>query len=232
MEIPTTKIFYDLNDALDKGFKTISLQGSARSGKTYNIIIWLILYALQNDNISISIVRKTLPAVKRSVLRDIKDVLFSLDLLDDVSFNKSDLIITFSNKSFIELFSADDEQKIRGSKRNILFVNEANEITYNEWQQLIMRTTRFAIIDYNPSFSDEHWICQVNKEKDTNFFITTYKDNPFLEDTVIKEIERLKETNNSLWQIYGLGLQSQVEGLIFKNIEVIKEMRFFTLKDL
>lgn len=224
MEIPTTKIFYELNDALDKGFKTISLQGSARSGKTYNIIIWLILYALQNDNISISIVRKTLPAVKRSVLRDIKDVLFSLNLLDDVSFNKSDLIITFSNKSFIELFSADDEQKIRGSKRNILFVNEANEITYNEWQQLIMRTTRFAIIDYNPSFSDEHWICQVNKEKDTNFFITTYKDNPFLEDTVIKEIERLKETNNSLWQIYGLGLQSQVEGLIFKNIEVIKEM--------
>lgn len=90
------------------------------------------------------------------------------------------------------VFSCDNEQKLRGRKRQILYVNEGNELKFIEWQQLQMRTTKFSIIDYNPSFSDDHWLCTLNKEPKTYHFITTYKDNPFLEQKVIDEIESLK----------------------------------------
>ena len=115
--------------------------------------------------------------------------------------NKTDFIYTFPNGSWIDFFSTDDEQKIRGRKRDILFVNEANEISFIEWQQLKMRTTKFAIIDYNPSFSDDHWLCEINRDPRTYHFITTYKDNPFLEQTIIDEIESLQYKNESLWKI-------------------------------
>lgn len=124
----------------------------------------------------------------------------------------------------MEFFSTDSEQKLRGRKRDVLFVNEANELRQIEWQQLKMRTTRFSIIDYNPSFSDEHWICEVNKDPRTYHFISTYKDNPFLEQTIVDEIESLRVKNQSLWQVYGLGLQAIVEGLIYRNWDVVDEI--------
>lgn len=138
--------------------------------------------------------------------------------------NKSELIYKFNNGSWAEFFSTDSEQKLRGRKRDILFVNEANELGFIEWQQLKMRTTRFSIIDYNPSFSDEHWICDVNKDARTYHVITTYKDNPFLEQTVIDEIESLQQKNESLWRVYGLGQQAMIEGLVFKNFEIVDKI--------
>ena len=147
-----------------------------------------------------------------------------MGLYNEKALNKTELIYTLPNGSWIEFFSTDSEQKLRGRKRDILFVNEANEIGFFEWQQLKLRTTRFSIIDYNPSFSDEHWICSINKEPKTHHFISTYKDNPFLEQTIVDEIESLKGKNQSLWRIFGLGLQAVIEGLIFKNIELVDEI--------
>ena len=223
MKIQTTKVFKEIDDAIKLNHKIISAQGSSRSSKTYNILIWLIIYCLNHQNTVLSIVRATLPAIKGSVFRDFKDILLKLGIYNEKALNKSDLIYTFRNGSYIEFFSTDSEQKIRGRKRDVLFANEANELSFMEWQQLIMRTTKFAIIDYNPSFSDEHWICKINNDKRTYHFISTYKDNPFLEQTIIDEIESLQNKNKSLWNIYGLGLQSQVEGLIFTNIEIVDE---------
>lgn len=140
---------------------------------------------------------------------------------DERCLNKSELTYTFPNGSWVEFFSTDSEQKLRGRKRDVLYVNEANELKFIEWQQLKMRTTRFAIIDYNPSFTDDHWICNVNKADKTFHFISTYKDNPFLEQVIVEEIESLQYKNQSLWQIYGLGLQAIIEGLIFRNVEII-----------
>lgn len=223
MKIQTSKVFGIVSQAKEKGFTTVSCQGSSRSGKTRNIIIWLILQCIQRSNIIVSIVRATSPALKGSVLRDFIEVMNQLNIYDEKSFNKSELIYKFKNGTFIEFFSCDSEQKMRGRKRNILFANEANELTFEEWKQLQLRTTEFTIIDYNPSFTEAHWICSVNQEKETFHFITTYKDNPFLEEKVIKEIEKLKDTNKSLWTIYGLGLHAQIEGLIFDSVEVINE---------
>lgn len=216
------KIWNGINEGLDAGKTIISEQGSSRSAKTYNTVIRLLTYLLQNPGLRLSIVRKTLPALKGSVLIDFKDILDRMQIYDPKSFNKTELIYRFHNGSWVEFFSTDDEQKIRGRKRDILFANEANEISYLEWQQLIMRTTRFAIMDYNPSFSEDHWIEQVNKDPDTHHFISTYKDNPFLEQKIIEDIEKLRDKNKSLWTVYGLGLRAVIEGRIFDSYEIIE----------
>ncbi len=228
MKIQTTKIFSKVDKAVNDGYSVISAQGSSRSSKTYNILIWLIVYLLKHPNTRLSIVRKTLPALKKSVLQDLKEILIEkFDLWSDSSFNKTELIYTLPNGSWIEMFSVDDEQKIRGSKRHILYVNEGNEINFTEWTQLEMRTTKLSIIDYNPSYSEDHWLNQLNLDEKTYHFISTYKDNPFLEQKVIDSIEGLKTKNQSLWRIYGLGLRSQVEGLIFKTIHEIDEIPYW-----
>lgn len=230
MLIQTTRIYKEIDNAIKSGYVTISEQGSSRSSKTYNTVIWLIVYCLTHPNTSLSIVRATLPALKGSVLRDFKEILQRMGLYDVKSLNKTELIYSFSNGSFVEFFSTDSEQKLRGRKRNLLYVNEANEISFLEYQQLKMRTTHYTILDYNPSFSEDHWLNDVNKEEKTYHFITTYKDNPFLEKIIIDEIESLQYKNQSLWRIYGLGLQAIVEGLIFTNVETVDEIPEFVKK--
>lgn len=227
--IQTTKVYTELDQAIKAGYTTVSEQGSSRSGKTFNTVIWLCTYLMNHKGLRLSVVRKTLTALRGSVLLDFKEVLTLFGLWDwkDKAFNKSEFTFEFPNGSWIEFFSTDDEQKLRGRKRDICYVNEANELSYLEWQQLKMRTTMFTVADYNPSFSDEHWLCSVNNDPRTYFFITTYKDNPFLEQTVIDEIESLRSKNKSLWQIYGLGQQAVVEGLVFTNVEVIDEIPQF-----
>lgn len=217
-----TKNYARVKFAKEQGFTTVSLQGSSRSAKTYSIVQYLCIYCSLHPKTTVSIVRAGLPSLKRSVYRDFKEIMLSLNVWNDKQMNKSDLVYTFPNGSTIEFFSTDNEQKIRGSKRMILFVNEANELDFLQWQQLQMRTTDFSIIDYNPSFTGDHWICEINQEPSTYWFISTYKDNPFLEEKVIKEIESLKDKNPSLWRIYGLGLQAIVEGLIFENVKELK----------
>lgn len=224
MKLQTTRVFSEIEAARRNGYTTVSEQGSSRSAKTYNTVIWIVCQCLAVPKTTVSICRSTLPALKGSVLRDFIEVLQRIGEYNDKNFNKSDLIYTFPNGSWVEFFSCDNETKLRGRKRKILFVNEANELKYLEWQQLQLRTTQFSIIDYNPSFSDEHWIYEVNKDPRTYHFISTYKDNPFLEQKVIDEIESLKHKNFSLWQIYGLGLQAQVEGLVFRNVDVVERI--------
>lgn len=224
MKLQTTRVFSEIETARRNGYTTVSEQGSSRSAKTYNTVIWIVCQCLSVPRTTVSICRSTLPSLKGSVLRDFIEVLQRIGEYSDKCYNKTDLIYTFQNGSWVEFFSCDNETKLRGRKRKILFVNEANELKYLEWQQLQLRTTQFSIIDYNPSFSDEHWICDVNKDPRTYHFISTYKDNPFLEQKVIDEIESLKRKNFSLWQIYGLGLQAQVEGLVFRNVEVVERI--------
>ena len=226
MEMKATIVANKLTDAVEKHYTTISEQGSSRSGKTYNTLLWLISYVIYNKKhqFKISIVRATLPSLKGSVLYDFREIMMRIGLWDARRFNKTELIYTFENGSVFEFFSCDDEQKLRGRKRDILFVNEANELSFIMWQQLKMRTTQFAIIDYNPSFSDDHWICSVNQEEKTYHFITTYKDNiQNLSKVVVDEIESLKHKNPTLWQIYGEGQQAVVEGLVFPSFETINE---------
>jgi phage terminase large subunit len=195
--------------------------GGTRSGKTYSILQVLIVKVLQSqDPLLISIVRKTLPSLKKSILRDFVEILQSMGLYNDADHNKSDNIYRL-NGSVFEFFSIDNAQKYRGSKRDILYLNEANEFNYEDVFQLQIRTTQQVYIDYNPSF-ESGWIYDIEEQRkdEVDFFRSTYLNNPFLEQSLVDEIERLKDTDADYWTIYGLGERGRSMDLIYQFHEV------------
>lgn len=196
--------------------RIVALQGGTRSGKTYSALQWIIRQCMQYKGMTISIVRETLPALKSSAMRDFFEILESINLYKEAFHNKSENTYIL-NDNLIEFFSIDSEQKIRGRKRDLLFVNEANEISIDKWRQLLFRTTGRIIIDFNPSMF-EHWIYDhVLTREDCSLLITTYKDNPFLSDEIKKDIERLEVEDPEYFKVFGMGQRGQLRGLIFSN---------------
>jgi len=195
-------------------------QGGTRSGKTYNILMWLIFdYCHNNNKKIVSIVRKSFPALRGTVMRDFFEILVNVGLYSEDYHNKSVNEYRLLGNT-IEFLSVDDPQKVRGRKRDVLFVNEANELTLEDYRQLMMRTTSKIILDYNPS-EEFHWIYDhVLIRDDCEFFRTTYLDNPFLEESLIGEIEKLKNIDENYWNVYGLGNRGQSRSLVFSFIEV------------
>ena len=212
-KIETNKVFGHL---LRSDKKIIVEQGGTRSGKTYNILLWIIFkYTEQETDKTITICRKTFPSLRASVMRDFFDILRIHDLYIEEHHNKSNHEY-YLNGNLIEFISLDQPQKIRGRKRNLLFINEANELFLEDWQQLVFRTDGRIILDYNPSDSF-HWIYdRVIPRDDCDFFQTTYKDNHFLDPSIREEIERLRDTDEDYWRIYGLGERGMSRATIFQ----------------
>ncbi len=212
-KIQTNKVF---NHLIKSDKRIIVEQGGTRSGKTYNILLWLIFYYTErNTDKTITICRKSFPSLRASVMRDFFDILRNHDLYREDYHNKSSHEYHL-NGNLVEFISLDQPQKIRGRKRNLLYINEANELFYEDWQQLIFRTDGRIILDYNPSESF-HWIYdRVIPREDCDFYQTTYLDNPFLDQQIKNEIERLKETDEDYWRIYGLGERGMSRATIFQ----------------
>jgi len=210
-------------DQLEDSKKRISVhQGGSSSAKTYNILIWFITKLLREDNKLLTIARKTLPALKKSAYRDFFTILNEQDMYDRSCHNKTELIYTFGN-SAVEFVGLDDAQKKRGPRRDYLFINEANEITQEDWRQLSMRTKDKIVLDYNPS-DEFHFIYDdIVTRKDCDFFQTTYKDNPFLDQSIVREIERYKHIDPNYWKIYGLGERGVSQSTIFHNWVMIDD---------
>ena len=200
--------------------KIVVEQGGTRSGKTFNIILWIIFYYCANNSDKvITICRKSFPSLRATVLRDFIDILKNHNIYRESNHNKSNSEYSLYG-NLIEFISLDQPQKIRGRKRDLLFINEANELYFEDWQQLIFRTMDKIVIDFNPS-DEYHWLYdKVITRDDCNFYKTTYLDNPFLEQSLIDEIERLRYTDEQYWQIYGLGERSASRSTIFKYEEV------------
>jgi phage terminase large subunit len=196
-------------------------QGATRSSKTYSILQVLICKALMSEfPMTISIVRKTLPALKKSVLRDFIQILESMDLYDETNHNKTDNTYELNNTIF-EFFSIDNAVKYRGSKRDILFVNEANELIFEDIFQLQVRTTQQVFLDFNPS-DNQSWIYSLidDRKDEVDFIKSTYKDNTFLEQSIVEEIEKLQFTDPDYWRIYGLGERGTSRDVIFQFTEI------------
>jgi len=212
-KIQTNKVF---NHLIKSDKRIIVEQGGTRSGKTYNILLWLIFYYTERNTAkTITICRKSFPSLRASVMRDFFDILRNHDLYREEHHNKSSHEYHL-NGNLVEFISLDQPQKIRGRKRNLLYINEANELFYEDWQQLIFRTDGRIILDYNPSESF-HWIYdRVIPREDCDFYQTTYRDNPFLDEQIKNEIERLKETDEDYWRIYGLGERGMSRATIFQ----------------
>jgi len=212
-KIRTNKVFNHLKHS---NKKIVVEQGGTRSGKTYNILLWIIFeYTYRNTGKTITICRKSFPSLRASVMRDFLDILRAHELYNEEYHNKSSNEYHL-NGNLVEFISLDQPQKIRGRKRNLLYINEGNELFYEDWQQLVFRTDGRIIIDYNPSDSF-HWIYdRVIPREDCDFYQTTYRDNPFLDKSIVDEIERLRDTDEDYWRIYGLGERGMSRATIFQ----------------
>ena len=203
MDIKATAIFEKNYEAILGDKRFIINEGGSRSSKTYSLCQLMIIYCLQNNNKVVSVIRKTFPALRATVLRDFIEILKEIGLYKQEMHNKSEHIYTFGNGSMVEFFSVDDEQKIRGRKRDIAWCNEANELYFDDFTQLNMRTEDKLIFDYNPSDSAS-WLYELPADESIKIK-STYKDNPFLPDSIKAQIEDLKRTDEALYQIYALG---------------------------
>jgi phage terminase large subunit len=216
MEIKSTVIFEKNYKALnDPSLRFVINEGGSRSSKTYSLCQLVIIYCLQNNNKVVSIIRKTFPALRATVLRDFIEILKELNIYSVEDHNKSEHIYTFPNGSIVEFFSVDDEQKIRGRKRDIAWCNEANELYFDDFTQLNMRTESKLIFDYNPSESTS-WLYELPTEESV-LIKSTYKDNPFLPQSIRTQIEDLKRTDEALYQIYALGEKAISKSNIYSN---------------
>jgi len=216
MEIKSTVIFEKNYAALnDQGIRFVINEGGSRSSKTYSLCQLGIIYCLQNNNKVVSIIRKTFPALRATVLRDFIEILKELNIYSVEDHNKSEHIYTFPNGSIVEFFSVDDEQKIRGRKRDIAWCNKANELYFDDFTQLNMRTESKLIFDYNPSESTS-WLYELPMEESI-LIKSTYKDNPFLPQSIRAQIEDLKRTDEALYQIYALGEKAISKSNIYSN---------------
>ena len=200
-------------------------QGGTRSGKSWSLMQYcLYLMTTQKKALTISIVRKTLPALKRSILRDFLHISKQLGIYWAGVHNKSDNTFEYNGHT-LEMFSTDDAQKIRGSSRDILWINEGNELFFEDYQQLAMRTRGEILIDFNPS-DPVHYLYDLADSKESDLFLSTYKDNKFLPKELIDEIERIKDRDPDYWRVYGEGLRA-----IFSEKQIFKNWNYNPLKD-
>jgi phage terminase large subunit len=217
--IKTTVVFEYLINT-DK--RICVFQGSSRASKSYNILIYWIYRLLQEDNKTLSIVRKTLPSLKGSILKDLKEILRNFGIYDENKWHSVDGYFELGTNT-IEWFSLDSEEKIRGRKRDYLFINEATEISEEEYIQLVLRTSDRVTIDLNPSLWDS-WIYDLEGEEDVFYQIVTYKSNPFLSDIQVKEIEKLKDRDQNLWRVFGLGQKGVPTRVVFNHQQYVDEI--------
>lgn len=219
MKIQTTRVFEDLLNS-DKRINVF--QGSSRASKTYNILIFFIYKLLQEEGKTFSIVRKTLPALKGSVLRDLKEILLKFNVFDSEKWHSVDGYFELGT-NIIEWFSVDDETKIRGRKRDYLFINEGTELSYDEYIQLVLRTSETIVIDLNPSLW-KSWIYDLENQPDVKYNVVTYKDNPFLPQVQVDEIEKLKDRDPNLWRIFGLGQKGVPTKMVFNHQQLFVDL--------
>lgn len=213
--------------ALTKRKKVI--QGGTSAGKTFGILPILIDKAARTPMLEISVVSESIPHLRRGAMKDFLKLMKLTNRYVDAHWNRSLLTYTFANGSYIEFFSADMDDKLRGARRNILYVNEANNVTFEAYLQLSIRTNKEIYIDFNPT--QEFWAhTEVVPQEDADFLILNYKDNEALDQNIVKEIESAKEKAKTSsywenwWKVYGLGQIGSLQGAVFNNWKQIDKI--------
>lgn len=202
------------------------IPGGTSAGKTFGILPILIDTAIRNNGFEISVVSESIPHLRRGALKDFEKIMRATGRWVEERFNRTLLKYNFSNGSYIEFFSADQSDKLRGARRNILYINECNNVTFDAYLQLSIRTSHQIWLDFNPS--NQFWAHdELSNDEDAEWLTLTYKDNEALPESIVKEIEKAKEKAKTSsywenwWKVYGLGQLGTLEGVIFNNWKII-----------
>jgi phage terminase large subunit len=206
------------------------IQGGTSAGKTYAILAVLIHIAAKAKT-EISVVSESIPHLRRGAMKDFVKVMQWTNRWRDEGWNKTLLTYTFANGSTIEFFSADQEAKLRGARRQVLYINEANNIEFEAYHQLAIRTSEAIYIDFNPV--SEFWAhTEVLAEQDSELLVLTYRDNEALPATIRDDIEAAQvkaATSNywaNWWKVYGLGEVGSLQGVVFDDWQQVDGIDF------
>lgn len=200
------------------------VQGGTSASKTVSVVLHLINLSQCDKTPKLtSIVSESFPHLKRGVMRDFLLIMQEHRYFKDNNWNKTDYTYTFETGSKIEFFSADQPDKVRGPRRDRLFINEANNIPFDTFEQLEVRTQEFVYLDWNPTNEFWWYTDVIGKRNDAEGIILTYKDNEALSSEIIASIEQRKG-RKGWWQVYGLGLLGEVEGKIYKDWQIVDEI--------
>jgi phage terminase large subunit len=216
----TRKIF-----ELKKRIRAVA--GGTSASKTISILVWIIDYCQSelSGNQICSVVSESFPHLSGGAIRDFEAIMKDRNYWKDDNWNKTNHTYKFETGNILEFLSVDTYGKAHGPRRDILFINEANNIPYNIADQLISRTRKVIWMDWNPS--DEFWFYTelLNKRDDIDFITLTYLDNEALDEITIKEIESHKD-NKNWWQVYGLGQLGVREETIYSGWQIIDEIPY------
>lgn len=200
------------------------IAGGTSASKTISVLIYLIARAQSDKTPTLtSIVSESFPHLRRGSMRDFLNIMQEHEYYVDERWSKTDFTYTFETGSKLEFFSADQPSKVRGPRRDRLFVNEANNIPWEAWDQLLVRTKEFAIADWNPT--SEFWFYDqvLGQRDDVDFITLTYKDNEALDPEIVRDIESHKN-NKNWWAVYGEGKLGEVEGKIYTNWKIVDDI--------
>lgn len=200
--------------------------GGTSAGKTISIMQILISKAIDDKRPTLtSVVSESFPHLKKGAMRDFKNIMQEHNYWDDKSWNATDSIYTFQSGSKIEFFSADQPSKVRGPRRERLYINECNNVDYEAFDQLEVRTNLEVWLDWNPTYEFWFYTNVLNNRDDIDFITLTYKDNEGLPENIVKSIE-MRKSNKQWWRVYGEGKLGEVEGRIYTGWQTLDEIPF------
>lgn len=223
--VKITPVFTANRKAYKAGFRRIVNQGSTRSSKTYSIVQLLNNIANEEEKKEITVVSESLTHLKRGARKDFLDQLHELGTFREEEFNRTDNVYTVKRTgSYIEFFGADEPAKLRGPGRDILYINEANLIPEASYRQLAIRTRQTIFVDFNPA-DEFSYVYGLAEGAEAKFIRSTYKNNlANLTQAQIDEIEALKDLDENLWRVYGLGERGTSRDTIYTHWKLKKEL--------
>ena len=195
--------------------------GGTSASKTISILIWLIHLAQTDEAPTLtSVVSESIPHLKRGAIRDFKNIMTAQKYWKQNLWNATDSVYTFETGSKMEFFSADKGDKLRGARRDRLFLNESNNLSMDAFDQLEVRTRDFVYLDWNPTNEFWYYTDVKTKRNDIEECVLTYLDNEALDQQIVDSIEKRKN-RPGWWKVYGLGQLGEVEGKIYKDWTII-----------
>ncbi|MFT3679437.1 MAG: PBSX family phage terminase large subunit [Ferruginibacter sp.] len=204
---------------------TIVNQGGTSSGKTYAIDQCIFTHAYEEPGSVCTIAGQDLPNLKVGAIRDADEIVKNSQLLQLLikQYNKSEHTYYFHNGSIVEFKAYANPQDAKSGKRDYLFINEANGIGYEVFNELHLRTKKKTYIDYNPN--EEFWVHEhLIGGKNVKLIISDHRHNPFVPDKIRAKIEALKDQDEELWKVYARGRTGKIEGLIFRNYNIVESV--------
>jgi len=224
INLKSTIVFQkNLQEFRDKKYRIVINEGGTGSSKTYSLAQLFAIILLEENNCQLTIARKTFPALRATAMKDFFSIVRDMGIYREDLHNKSEHIFRYKTNE-VDFISIDEPMKVRSRRRNYLWMNEANEFNLEDYRQMSMRTDKQIFMDYNPSHQF-HWIYdELQTKKNCTVIRSTYKDNPFLAEELVREIEGYQQMDKNYWRIYGLGLRGITENVIYTHWQYCDEL--------